>query len=136
MIIDFPINEKPLERKEKVLDATLLRLDLPAAIEKIRNEIAWKTGSRDIMGLYRNPSMKIELIALHTGAKTTPHLTEGVTSLHVIEGVIKLRTGNETIVLNKGQILTLHANIMFEARAMEEAYFLLTVALDKFDNTI
>lgn len=130
---DFPMVEIILERRERILDAPVLSFNLLAEIEKMKTDIAWKLGTQDSKTLLRNPSMKISLIGLHAGAKIMPHQSEGVLNFVILEGKIKIRTEKETLNLNEGELLTLHEKIMYEVRAMEESFVLLTIALDKYN---
>lgn len=133
LLEDLPMAEVIPERRERILDAPILSFDLLSDIEKMKTEIAWKVGTQDSKTLLRNPSMKIVLIGLHPGAKIQPHRSEGILSFLILEGKIKIRTERETVNLNEGQLLTLHEKTMYEVRAMEESFLLLTVALDKYN---
>ena len=99
----------------------------------MKNEIAWKIDNQDTKTIFRNPSMKIVLVGLHSGAKILPHRSEGVISFLILEGRVKIRTERETVDLSEGQLLTLHEKIMHEVRAMDESFVLVTTALDKYD---
>ncbi len=122
-------NESTPQRTQgHLLDAPLVTINIPAFIEQLKQEKAWKESDRNTITVFKTNGMRIVLIALHKGAEMATHTANGIISVQVLEGQIKFTTGAQTEELNKGQMLTLHENIPHSVLAMEETVFLLTLS--------
>jgi quercetin dioxygenase-like cupin family protein len=75
--------------------------------------------------------MRIVLIGLHDGAELKTHTANGVISVQVLEGQIKFTAEEQTVSLVKGQMIALHEKIPHSVLALEETFFLLTLATYK-----
>ena len=71
--------------------------------------------------------MRIVLIALHKDAEMTKHTADGMISLQVLEGHLLFTTKEQSVELEKGQMLALHENVPHSVLAKEETIFLLTL---------
>lgn len=112
---------------DRVIDATLVSINLPLFIEQIRTEKPWKDSDRNAITVFKTNGLCILLIALHKGAEMTKHTAGGMISVQVLEGRIKFATDEQSVELNKGQMLALHEGIPHSVLAMEETIFLLTL---------
>ena len=75
--------------------------------------------------------MRIVLMGLHPKAELTPHKANGVISVQVIEGKINFVTEEKTCSLDKGQMIALKENVTHSVVAVEEAFVLLTLSMNK-----
>ena len=75
----------------------------------------------------KSASMRIVLIAMRKGNKISMHQTEGLISVHIIEGRLQFTVENESVVFDTGQLLSLQENIQHGLNAIEETIFLLTM---------
>jgi quercetin dioxygenase-like cupin family protein len=57
----------------------------------------------------------------------TRHTADGIINLQILEGQIRFNTDEQSVELNKGQMLTLHKGIPHSVLAKEETIFLLTL---------
>ncbi|MFB9862079.1 cupin domain-containing protein [Rufibacter immobilis] len=114
---------------ERVLDAPILTMDLAALINQIKQEQAWASTDRTSHTMYKNDGMRMMLMGLHAGAELKKHTAPGIISVQVLEGNIEFSTENETVHLSKDQLLTLQAGVPHRVVALEESFFLLTMAL-------
>ena len=120
-----------LSRKNphRLLDAALLCFDLPAAIEKIKQEEAWKMGERNSLTLMKSEFMRIVLIALHGQSEINFNQSGNVISVQLLEGKLNFQTADESIMMKKGNLITIHEETAHTLIAVEESVFLLTIAL-------
>jgi quercetin dioxygenase-like cupin family protein len=109
------------------MDAAMITINLPSFIEQIKQESPWKDKDRNAITVFKTNGMRIVLIALHVGAEMKTHTADGIISLHVIDGRMKFNADNQSVELNKGQMLALHKGIQHSVLAVEETIFLLTL---------
>lgn len=122
-------NEATPQRPEgdRLLDASMVSIDLPSFIEQIKKESSWKDSDRNAITVFKTNGLRIVLIALHAGAEMIKHTADGIISVQVLEGQIKFTTDIKTVELNKGQMLALHEQIPHSVLAIKETIFLLTL---------
>lgn len=112
---------------DRLIDAPLVTIDLPAFMEQIKNESSWKDSDRNSITVFKTNGLRLVLIALHKGAELARHTANGIISVQVLEGQIRFNTDQQSVGLNKGQVLTLHKGIPHSVLAKEETVFLLTL---------
>ena len=112
---------------ERLLDAPLVSMDIPAFIKKIKDEPAWKNRDRNAMTIYKTNGLRMVLIALHKDADLTRHTAEGVISLQVLEGKILFNTDDQSVEVEKDQAIALHKGLPHSVKAVKESVFLLTL---------
>ncbi len=117
-----PLGDRPL-------NAELLLLDLPAAARQLRQEPAWSSSDRNALTLFKSDTLRLVLLALHAGAAMKTHTAQGIISVQVLAGLLAFSTAAETVELGIGQLLTLQAGVPHSVTALEEATFLLTLAM-------
>lgn len=122
-------NEATPNRPEgdRTMDAPLVLIDLPDFMKQIKEEDAWHKSDKNAITVFKTEKMRIVLIALHTNAELKPHKADGIISVQVLEGTINFSTDQQSYDLKKGQMVTLHENIMYQVKALEESMFLLTM---------
>ncbi|WP_262245497.1 cupin domain-containing protein [Parapedobacter soli] len=124
------INESTPQRPEgeRTVNAPLVAIDLPRFMEQIKNEPAWLNGPRNAITVFKSERLRIVLIALHDGSDLPTHTADGTISVQVLEGSIRFGTAEESVQLDKGQMVTLHERIPHNVLALKESLFLLTLA--------
>lgn len=113
---------------ERLLDASLVTMDLNQFIEQLKNESTWKESDRNSITIFKSDSVSIVLIGLHEDAELKNHPANGIISLQVLEGQVKYIIDGQTIELQKGMMLALHQKIP-HLIAQKETFCLLTVAM-------
>ncbi len=104
-----------------------LALDLAAETVRLHQAAAWRDGlSRTRLVNY--PDFQINLIAIKSGHRIEEHHNPGRVSVHTVEGHIRMRAGDQTFDLPKGQVLVLDRAVRHDVEAVEDSAFLLTVA--------
>lgn len=117
----------PRPDSNRLLDAPMFNVDLPSAIKRLKLEEDWISGKHNAVTLMKSERMRIVLIAMHQGNEMKMHQSNGPISVHILEGKLQFTAENESSILQKNQLLTLHENIKHGLIAIEETIFLLTV---------
>lgn len=115
---------------DRVLDASLVDMDLLHFIEQLRNEPTWQTSDRNSITLFKSDNLRIVLNGLHEGAQLKTHTANGIISVQVIEGCLRFTTEAKTVELKQGQMLALHKKVPHSVIALKETFFLLTLAME------
>ena len=118
----------PLAKEKRSQNASLLTFDLPALIEKMKQSDTWAQGEFNAMVLLKSPDKQIVLTALHEGTEIKSFQSNDLITFQIIEGKVKFHTRKESVILDKGQLLTLQENIKYKLITKEETVFLLTIA--------
>ncbi len=124
-------NEATPQRPEgdRLLNADLVEMDLNHFIDQVRNESTWKESDRNSITIFKSDKMRIVLLGLHKGAELKTHTANGIISVQVLEGKINFTAEPQTATLQKGQMIVLHEKIPHSVAALEESFFLLTLAM-------
>ncbi len=127
--MEIKANEATGQRPEgdRILNAPLVEMDLNTFIEQLKNETTWKESDRNSITIFKSDHMTIVLIGLHQNAYLKTHTAKGDIIVQVLEGKINFTALERTTALDKGQMLTLHANIPHSALALKESFFMLTM---------
>jgi quercetin dioxygenase-like cupin family protein len=122
-------HEIAIERngQERVIDATMVHVNLPHFIKQIKEEETWHKNDRNAITLLKTNFLRIVLIALHKGAILKKHTVPQMLSVQVLEGKMRFITDVQTVELNTGDMITLYENIEHTVVATEETVFLLTL---------
>jgi quercetin dioxygenase-like cupin family protein len=109
-------------------NSPVLTFDLPTLIEKLKHSNKWAKGELKAMILLNSPYRQIVLTALQKGTEINSFQSSDSITFQTIEGKLQFYIHNETVILNKGQVLTLYENIKYRLTSREESVFLLTIA--------
>ncbi|HEV8499923.1 MAG TPA: AraC family ligand binding domain-containing protein [Gemmatimonadaceae bacterium] len=103
-------------------------LDLTGALRSLRAETrpAGANGHRQITLLHRGP-VRLVLFAFDEGGRMPQHQAQGWVTIHVMRGVLRVKTPDAEHVLNEGQLLALAPNIRHDVDAVDESDMLLGV---------
>ncbi len=126
-------NEATQQRPEgnRMLNAPLMEMDLNKSIKQVKNEQTWKESDRNSITIFKSDSMRVVLIGLHADAELKTHTANGVISVQVLQGKISFTAEEQTVTLAKGQMIALQEKIPHSVLAVSEAFFLLTLAMQK-----
>lgn len=124
-------NKETSQRPEgdRLLDASMVTIDVPLFMKQLKQETSWKNSDRNSMTVFKTEGMSIILIGLHRGAEMIKHKAEGIICVQILEGQIKFTTDLQSVELGQGQMLTLHERIPHSILAIKETFFLLTLAM-------
>lgn len=126
-------NEATPQRPEgdRMLNAPLVEMDLNKYISQIRGETTWADSDRNAITLFKSDSMRIVLLGLHEAAELKTHTANGIISVQVLEGKIVFTAGQQTVSLEKDQMIALQEKLPHSVLALKESFFLLTLAMNK-----
>jgi quercetin dioxygenase-like cupin family protein len=94
----------------------------------MKRENTWTKGGLNAKILMNKPNKQIVLTALHKGTEINSFQSNDSITIQVIEGELKFHTQNESITLEKGQMLTLQENIDYSLTTKAETVLLFTIA--------
>ena len=77
--------------------------------------------------LVNRPDKQIVLTTIHEDTEINFFQFNDSVTFYVIDGKLKLNVRKESIILNEGQLFTLHENINCSLTTVEETVFLLTI---------
>jgi len=120
----------------RMIDASLIGIDIPEYINQIKEEEAWHKNDRNAITLFKTDNMRLVLAAFHKNATMPGNTTSGTISLQVLEGHVKIACGLGQVELRQHQMATLHGEIPYSVTAVEESVFLLTIATIKHKDTL
>lgn len=112
---------------DRMIDATLVTIDLLLYLKQIKTEPAWENSDRNAITVFKTNGLRIVLIALHKGAEMAKHTANGMISVQVLAGKIQFTANTEKVELYTGQMIALHEHIPHSLVALEETVFLLTL---------
>jgi hypothetical protein len=101
--------------------------DLPVLIGNMKRSQAWTDGDLKNIVLLNRPGKQILLTALHDKTEIESFQASDSLSFQMIEGELWFRTKTESLILKKGQLLTLHEKVNYSLTTNEETVFLLTI---------
>jgi len=123
------LNTKPpIRRAKRIINSSLRTFDLPTLIDKMKHENSWTKGELNSMILLKRPEKQIVLAALHEETEIKSFQSNDSITFQIIEGKLTFHGQNESIILEKGQLMTLHDNINYSLTTKEETILLLTIA--------
>ena len=114
---------------DRMLNAPLVHMDLNKFIAQVRAESTWADSDHNAITIYKNESVRIVLIGMHDQAVLKTHTASGVITVHVLEGSVDFITEEQTVSLDKGQMVALQEKILHSVKAKEESFFLLTLVI-------
>jgi len=109
------------------LDPSYSMQDISSLISKMKQSSEWTGGNLNSMVLVRSREKQILLNALHEDTEVSSYSGLNSVIFSVIEGRMKVHTTEETVILEKDQMLTLHDKLKFSIITLETTVFLLTI---------
>jgi quercetin dioxygenase-like cupin family protein len=115
------------EHEVGVLSAPLLRFNLEEEMQQLRSEGRWQSG-HTAKTLAKYPDLRVVLVVMKAGGRLEKHRTEGRISVQALAGTIKFSTGQQSVQISAGQMITLERDIPHDVEAVTDSAFLLTIA--------
>lgn len=106
--------------------------DLPTLIENLKNSHSWANGDLNSIILLKTSDKKIMLTAVHKGTKIDSFQADDSITFQIIEGKLKFHTRRGSVILEKGQSLTLQEKTKYRLLTREETVYLLTIESGTF----
>ncbi|MDQ6843566.1 MAG: cupin domain-containing protein, partial [Bacteroidota bacterium] len=112
---------------DRLLNASLVEIDLNKFIAQLKEEITWADSDRNSISVFKSDNMAVVLIGLHAKAELKTHIAKGHINVQVLDGEIKFTAQEQTISMKKGVMISLQENIPHSVLAVKESFFLLTM---------
>lgn len=124
-------NESTALRPEgdRLLNATLVEMDLNKFITQLKEETIWADSDRNSITIFKSDNMTIVLIGMHANAELKTHTAKGHICVQVLEGGINFTTEQKMVSMGKGQMISLKKNIPHSVLAIKESFILLTMMI-------
>jgi quercetin dioxygenase-like cupin family protein len=121
-------NEATINRPEgdRVIDAPVVIADIDDRIDQLKDEKAWDKNDRNGITLVKNDRQTIVLTCLHADAEINDNLVDGILTIEVLDGRIRLVTEVETYDLKARSLATLRANVPHSIKAEKRSVLLIT----------
>jgi quercetin dioxygenase-like cupin family protein len=117
----------------RTLAASVLQFDLPTEIAQLRLGRTYERGGPSGRTLLKEPDLRVVLMTLQAGGRMEEHSASGPTSIHVIEGSIRVHVADGQGELGPGSLLTMESAVRHEVEAVEDSAFLLTIGRTKYE---
>jgi hypothetical protein len=121
--INPPILKGKLTRK-----LSNFTFDLPATIENMKHSHSWVKGELISMILLNRPDKQILLTAMHERTEVNSFQSKDSITFQIIEGKLMFHSLKESVILKKGQLLTLNEKVEYSLIILEETVILLTIS--------
>ena len=110
---------------ERIIDASLLMTDLAKTGLELENEKAWVEGDRNAMTIFKSDPLTIVLSLLKTGSIIVDKEVDAFLIVQVLDGSVDVNTQEETLNVNKGQMVVVHNNVIHSIEARMQSSLLL-----------
>ena len=100
--------------------------DAASVAEQLREEKTYEDHGRSVLSLCHEPALRAVLTAIAAGRRTGERRVACLSTVHVLEGEVRFKVGEEQHVLSTGGMLLLEGNVPYEAEALSDASFLHT----------
>ena len=105
-------------------------IDLGAALRDLRAEVPGTQRGHRQIALLKHRTMTQVLFSFDPGSALPDHVTHGLVTIHVLEGLLRVHADGQTHALSEGYVLVLNPDVAHSVRATERSAMLLTVQLD------
>jgi len=111
----------PIRKNYQPLRTLLYDYSLPLLSEKIKQGHNCIIGWLDVINHIKLPDKLMTFSALNKKTKIIFFKSEDSIAFKIIEGKLKFQTQNASIILNKGQLLTLDKKLMHRMKTKHQA---------------
>lgn len=121
-------NEATLNRPEgdRVIDAPYVFINIPEYTRQLMDEEAWQKNDRNGITVFKTSKVTIVLVCLHAKAILKDNLVDGIFTLQVIEGIVRMTTPDGDVDMLANQVMAFHQLVDHSIEALTDAVLLLT----------
>lgn len=121
-------NEATLNRPEgdRVLDAPYVFINIPDFIRQLKSEEAWQKNDRNGITVFKTGRVTMVLTCLRAKAIMHDVLVDGIFTIHVLEGIVRVRTHDGDVDMQVNQVMAFHQLVDHSIEAMMDSVLLLT----------
>ena len=121
-------NEATLNRPEgdRVLDAPYVFIDVNEYTRQLREEDAWTKNDRNGITVFKTDQLTMVVVCLHEKAVLKNNVIDGIVTIQVVEGKIRISTPDGDVDIRQNQIVTFHRCLDHSIEALDESVMILT----------
>ena len=121
-------NESTLNRPEgeRLIDAPYMYINISEFIRKVKDEEAWQKNDRNAITVYKTSNVTMVLLCLHPRAILKDNLVDGIFTIQVLEGVIRITTPDGDVDMLADQIMVFHQRVDHSIEALMNSVLLIT----------
>lgn len=121
-------NEATINRPEgdRVLDAPYVFINIPDFIRQLKSEEAWQKNDRNGITVFKTGRVTMVLTCLRAKAIMHEVSVDGIFTIHVLEGIVRVRTPDGEVDMQGNQIITFHQLVDHSIEAMMDSVLLFT----------
>jgi len=123
-------SERLREHPEERFRPAVHEIDLGAAAAQIEAEPLGEARKHRQKTLYKQGPMTVALFHFEAGSGLPPHVADGVVTVHVLTGRLRMMAQGEAHDLPAGKMLVMAPGVRHDVQAVEDSRMLLTVCLD------
>lgn len=105
-----------------------LTFDLTEQIQELKQDESYTRGGRAGRTLVKSGPMRLTLTVLAAGVEVGTHHAESPMTIHVLQGALRYRVGDDEFGLGRGQVLFFGPGHAQDIKALEDTALLLTIA--------
>jgi quercetin dioxygenase-like cupin family protein len=113
---------------QRPLSEPMMTFDLQPTLRELRSDDSYSRSGRLGRTLARSGRLRLTLVALNAGIEVGTHQADSPMTIHVLEGRIVFRVGDESHELSAGEVLFFGPGEAHDIRAIEESALLLTIS--------
>lgn len=121
-------NEATLNRPEgdRVIDAPYVFINIPEFIRQVKSEEAWQKNDRNSITVFKSGRVTMVLTCLHAKAVLKNNLVDGIFTVQVLEGIIRVTTPDGDVDMQAHQAMAFHQLVDHSILALMDSILLLT----------
>ena len=121
-------NESTINRPDgdRIIDAPYVFIDFDNFINQLKNEDAWEKNDRNGITVFKTDNVTTVLVCLHANAVFRKNVIDGIFTLQVIDGKVKVTTPDSEIDMQANQMIVFHHLIDHSVIARTDSVLLLT----------
>jgi quercetin dioxygenase-like cupin family protein len=116
------------ERAAHPLSGQGLLFRLADEVRSLRSDLGRTSGGRAGKTLAKSDGLRVTLVLLQSGVTLDPQASAGGSTLHVLEGRLRVQADSRVLEAQPGDLIVLSDNMREPVKAEEDAAFLVTVA--------
>lgn len=120
-------NEATLNRPEgdRVIDAPYVFINIPEYIRQLKSEDAWQKNDRNGITVFKTGRVTMVLTCLHAKAELKDVLVDGIFTIHVLEGIVRVTSPDGEVDMQANQVMAFHQLVDHSIVAQMDSVLLL-----------
>lgn len=121
-------NEATLNRPEgdRVIDAPYVFINIPDYVRQLKAEEAWQKNDRNGITVFKTGRVTMVLTCLHAKAELKDVLVDGIFTIHVLEGIVRVTSPDGEVDMQANQVMAFHQLVDHSIVAQMDSVLLLT----------